>query len=143
MINCVMCDKHDLEKDTIGINKKLLGTDITNFYCMDCLANYLDCTVEELLDKIEEFKEEALRKIVYTSFDGDDMHHMLAICEQVLNNQMIALNSEMALGYYISTETLGGQKINVMTDCLTLTIFSDKLSRLSKSGAKEFISSFP
>lgn len=58
MINCVMCDKHDLEKDTIGINKKLLGTDIANFYCMDCLANYLDCTVEELLDKIEEFKEE-------------------------------------------------------------------------------------
>ena len=58
MINCVMCDKHDLEKDTIGINKKLLGTDITNFYCMDCLANYLDSTVEELLEKIEEFKEE-------------------------------------------------------------------------------------
>ena len=58
MINCVMCDKHDLEKDTIGINKKLLGTDITNFYCMDCLSNYLDCTIEELLDKIEEFKEE-------------------------------------------------------------------------------------
>lgn len=58
MINCVMCDKHDLEKDTIGINKKLLGIDITNFYCMDCLSNYLDCTIEELLDKIEEFKEE-------------------------------------------------------------------------------------
>ena len=32
MINCVICDKYDLEKDTIGINKKLLGTDITNFY---------------------------------------------------------------------------------------------------------------
>ena len=47
-----------MEKDTIGINKKLLGTDITNFYCMECLANYLECTVEELLDKIEEFKEE-------------------------------------------------------------------------------------
>ena len=58
MINCVMCDKHDLEKDTIGINKKLLGIDITNFYCMDCLSNYLVCTIEELLDKIEEFKEE-------------------------------------------------------------------------------------
>ena len=58
MINCIMCDKHDLEKDTIGINKKLLGTGITNFYFMDCLANYLECTVEELLDKIEEFKEE-------------------------------------------------------------------------------------
>ena len=57
-IDCVICGKNDLEKDTIGINKKLLGIDITNFYCMDCLAEYLGCTVEELLDKIEEFKEE-------------------------------------------------------------------------------------
>ena len=57
-IDCVICGKNDLEKDTICINKKLLGIDITNFYCMDCLAEYLGCTVEELLDKIEEFKEE-------------------------------------------------------------------------------------
>ena len=57
-IDCVICGKNDLEKDTIGINKKLLGIDITNFYCMDCLAEYLGCTVEELLDKIEEFKED-------------------------------------------------------------------------------------
>ena len=57
-IDCVICGKNDLEKDTIGINKKRLGIDITNFYCMDCLAEYLGCTVEELLDKIEEFKEE-------------------------------------------------------------------------------------
>lgn len=76
---------------------------------------------------IQEFREEPLRKVVYTSFDGDDMHHMLAICDQVLKHDMIALNPEMALGYYISTETLGGKKINVMTDCLTLTIFSDRL----------------
>lgn len=58
MINCVMCGKTDLAKDTIGINKKLLGLDIQNFYCMDCLAEYLECSVDELLDKIEEFKEE-------------------------------------------------------------------------------------
>lgn len=58
MINCVMCGKTNLEKDTIGINKKLLGLDIQNFYCMDCLAEYLECSVDELLDKIEEFKEE-------------------------------------------------------------------------------------
>ena len=55
---CVICGKNELNKDTIGINKKLLGTDINNFYCMECLAEYLECTVEELLEKIEEFKEE-------------------------------------------------------------------------------------
>ena len=57
-INCVICGQENLNKDTIGINKKLLGTDIVNFYCMECLADYLGCTVDELLDKIEEFKEE-------------------------------------------------------------------------------------
>jgi len=57
-INCVACSKKDLEKDTIGINKKLLGKEVKSFYCMDCLADYQGCTVQDLLDKIEEFKEE-------------------------------------------------------------------------------------
>ena len=55
---CVACGEKNLNKDTVGINKKLLGKDIKNFYCMDCLADYLDCTVEDLLEKIEEFKSE-------------------------------------------------------------------------------------
>ena len=58
MYNCVSCSRKDLSKDTVGINKKLLGKDIKSFYCLDCLAEFLDCTVEDLLDKIEEFKEE-------------------------------------------------------------------------------------
>lgn len=58
---CVVCNKKYLDKDTVGINKKLLGTDITNFYCMECLAEYLECTVDELLDKIEEFKTEGCK----------------------------------------------------------------------------------
>ena len=62
--NCVMGGKEHLNKDTIGINKKLLGEDIENFYCLDCLAEYLGCTVDELLDKIEEFKEEGCKLFV-------------------------------------------------------------------------------
>lgn len=57
-INCIICGRKNLGKDTIGINKKLLGSNISNFYCIDCLAEYLGCTAQELLDKIEEFKEE-------------------------------------------------------------------------------------
>ena len=60
-IDCVICGKEHLEKDTVGINKKMLGEGIDNFYCMDCLADYLGCTVQELLDKIEEFKEEGCK----------------------------------------------------------------------------------
>lgn len=55
---CVMCSCVITEKNTIGINKKLLGEGQENFYCLDCLAEYLDCTVDELLEKIEEFKNE-------------------------------------------------------------------------------------
>ncbi len=58
---CVICGKTDIDKDTVGINKKLLGENIQNFYCIDCLAEYLECTVEELLDKIEEFKAEGCK----------------------------------------------------------------------------------
>lgn len=57
-IDCIACMKKDLDKDTIAINKKLLGPNIKNFYCMDCLADYLGTTVEDLLEKIEEFKDE-------------------------------------------------------------------------------------
>lgn len=59
--NCIACGLKDLDKDTIGINKKLLGEDLKNFYCMDCLADYLGCSVQDLLDKIEEFKEEGCK----------------------------------------------------------------------------------
>lgn len=59
--DCIICDKKNLDKNTIGINKKLLGEDIENFYCMDCLADYLECTVNELLEKIEEFREEGCK----------------------------------------------------------------------------------
>lgn len=62
--NCSICGKQDLSKDTIGINKKLLGTEIKNYYCMDCLADYLECTVDELLNKIEEFKAEGCKLFV-------------------------------------------------------------------------------
>ena len=37
--NCVSCFKTDLDKDTIGINKKLLGLNVKEFYCMTCLAD--------------------------------------------------------------------------------------------------------
>lgn len=60
-VDCVICGKERLDKDTIGINKKLLGESINNFYCMDCLAEYSGCNVQDLLDKIEEFKEEGCK----------------------------------------------------------------------------------
>ena len=60
-VKCVNCGRTDLDKNTIGINKKLLGKDVSTYYCMDCLADYLGCEVQDILDKIEEFKEEGCK----------------------------------------------------------------------------------
>ena len=60
-VSCISCGKLELEKNEIGINKKLLGEQIENYYCIDCLADYLEATVDELNEKIEEFKEEGCK----------------------------------------------------------------------------------
>ena len=57
----VICGKEIRDKNVLGINKKLLGEDIINFYCMHCLADYLDVTVDDLNEKIEEFKDEGCK----------------------------------------------------------------------------------
>ena len=58
---CVACGKNDLNKNTIGINKKLLGDKLKNFYCIDCLANFLEVETQDIFDKIEEFKNEGCK----------------------------------------------------------------------------------
>lgn len=55
---CINCFKTPLSKEEIGITKKILDPNAKEFYCLDCLAQLLDVTKEDLLDKIEEFKEE-------------------------------------------------------------------------------------
>lgn len=55
---CYICGKTPLTKDEIGLTKKLINNKATSFYCIDCLAEYLEVTTEELEAKIEEFKEE-------------------------------------------------------------------------------------
>lgn len=58
---CYVCGKTPLSKNEIGLSKKLIGGNTKNFYCIACLAEYLEVTEEELLDKIEEFKEEGCK----------------------------------------------------------------------------------
>lgn len=60
-VSCVSCGKEALEKNELGINKKLLGEQVESFYCMDCLADYLGVSVQDILDKIEEFKDQGCK----------------------------------------------------------------------------------
>ena len=55
---CYVCGKTPLTKDEIGLTKKLIVKKTTTFYCLSCLAEYLEVTEEELLAKIEDFKNE-------------------------------------------------------------------------------------
>ncbi len=57
-IRCFACGKEPLTKDEIGINKKLLGSKIRQFYCLECFAEYFGVTTDELLAKIEVFKDQ-------------------------------------------------------------------------------------
>jgi uncharacterized protein YlaI len=54
---CCLCEA-TLDKDAIGLNKKLLDKSISRFMCIDCLAAHLDVTAEELKAKIGEFKDQ-------------------------------------------------------------------------------------
>lgn len=54
---CHVCLKK-LTRDEKALCKKLLGRDIDRFFCLRCLAEYLDCTEEDLQLKIEMFREE-------------------------------------------------------------------------------------
>ena len=54
---CCECSK-SLKKDEVALSKKLIDIDTEEFYCLDCMAEYFGCEVEELNIKIQEFKEQ-------------------------------------------------------------------------------------
>ncbi len=57
MKNCYECKKK-LDKDTIGLNKKLLGRQTKQFMCLGCLSRFLETSVEDLTEKISIFREQ-------------------------------------------------------------------------------------
>ena len=54
---CCICEK-SASKNEIGLNKKLMGEPVEKIFCLNCLAVHLDTTQEDLLEKIEDFKNE-------------------------------------------------------------------------------------
>ncbi len=55
---CYVCGKQPLSKEEVGLTKKLIDRNTNIFYCIRCMAENLEVTEEELIDKIEEFKSE-------------------------------------------------------------------------------------
>ena len=52
---CYLCESK-LDKIAVGLSKKLMGRSTTRFYCINCLAEDIDVSVEDLLAKVEDFK---------------------------------------------------------------------------------------
>ena len=57
IIVCCDCAKK-LKKDEIALSRKLFDPDTEEFYCFACMADNIGCTVEDLKEKIIEFKEQ-------------------------------------------------------------------------------------
>lgn len=57
LVTCVDCSK-PLTKDEIALSKKLIDPETREFYCLSCMAEYIGCCKDELLIKIQEFKEQ-------------------------------------------------------------------------------------
>ena len=55
MANCIKCGK-PLERDEIGLHKKLINRGSTEFMCLKCISKEFDCPEELLLKKIQDFK---------------------------------------------------------------------------------------
>ena len=59
---CKICGRV-LTKDEVGLNKKILDSDAKNGFwrCLSWIAENLECDVDELKEKIEEFKAEGCK----------------------------------------------------------------------------------
>lgn len=54
---CFECGK-SLSQDEVALTQKLTDVDTEEFYCLNCFAEYIGCTVDDLKIKISEFKEQ-------------------------------------------------------------------------------------
>lgn len=60
--NCRYCNSY-LDRNAIGLNKKLFEdyTKCNLYMCFPCMAEYLECSEEDLREKVEEFKREGCK----------------------------------------------------------------------------------
>lgn len=62
-INCVECggvikDGQISAKDCVSLNRKIISSNPTENYCVECICEMCDCDVQILIDKINDFKQE-------------------------------------------------------------------------------------
>ena len=60
--NCKCCDEL-IPKDIAALNVKLFERETKrgDYFCLSCMAGYLECEESDLLAKIEQFKSEGCK----------------------------------------------------------------------------------
>jgi hypothetical protein len=50
-----------LQLDVLSLNRKLFGDHSQKLYCLRCMADLFECTVEDVVSKLDAFKQEGCR----------------------------------------------------------------------------------
>jgi len=65
-MNCCECEQ-EIEngiitaKDTVALNKKMLGRQINRYFCQSCLAEFLEIDKSNLPVMVEDFKNQGCK----------------------------------------------------------------------------------
>ena len=57
-VDCAYCGRERLSRDEIGLNKKLIHSQVIKLMCMVCLAEYFEMTKEDLEELVDRFKRQ-------------------------------------------------------------------------------------
>lgn len=68
-----------------------------------------------------------MKKLIYTSYDGDNIHLIELFISFVLNTGNIPINPTNNLGYYLSTTYYKNNKFECVKDCVSLELICDEL----------------
>ncbi|HFQ1949343.1 TPA: hypothetical protein ACHBKV_002550 [Staphylococcus aureus] len=66
-------------------------------------------------------------KLIYTSYDGDNIPLIDSFIKLVIDFKYIPINPTKSLGYYISTSIHDNDKGECLRDCLSLEMICDEL----------------
>lgn len=103
----------------------LLSKQLDAISSLDELYQAIDnTTVTKLIDTT---LNKTPKKVVYTSFDGDYLDYINHMAYVALEAGCTPINPECALGYYVSTVTHSGEKVETMQDCIALELLCDEL----------------
>lgn len=103
---------------------KVNGT-LENITTVQELFNIIDS--EEVVNLINRTLDATSKKVVYTSFDGDYLDYINHMAYITMKAGFTPINPECALGYYVSTHTHEGKKVDTMQDCIALELLCDEL----------------